>query len=347
MRALVTGASGFVGQWTVRAMLARGWSVAGLTNAPLGPRAVLDDTERARVRWHHGDVRDRAVLAAALDAERPDVVVHLAAIAFVPAAGADPGVTAEVNVVATARLLGELRARRAAGTLDPVVLVVGSGEQYGRHEAAEMPLVESAAQRPLTVYAATKAAQEVFALEAARSGGVRVVATRSFNHSGPGQAEHFLLPALVRRALRLRAEGGDALPIGNTTPVRDILHVRDVVEAYLLLLERGAAGEVYNVGGGYEAPNLEITRRILALTGRDESLVRHVADRPGHDRRYALDTTRLRALGWAPRRYFDDALAATVEWYRERRDWWEPIKSGEYLRYYREQYGERAAHTAG
>src|SRR5688572_25160922 len=124
MRALVTGAAGFVGQWVTRAMLARGWSVAGLTNAPLAGDALLGAEERAAVRWHEGDVRDRATLASVLEAERPDAVVHLAAIAFVPAAGADPGVAVEVNVAATARLIGELRQRRRAGTLDPVILVV-------------------------------------------------------------------------------------------------------------------------------------------------------------------------------------------------------------------------------
>jgi dTDP-glucose 4,6-dehydratase len=103
----------------------------------------------------------------------------------------------------------------------------------------------------------------------------------------------------------------------------------------------GAPGEVYNVGGGDERENIEVTMRILELTGADERLIRHVEDRPGHDRRYSVDTTKLRALGWSPRRRFEEGLAETVAWYRDRRDWWEPIKSGEYLSYYREQYGSR------
>jgi dTDP-glucose 4,6-dehydratase len=136
----------------------------------------------------------------------------------------------------------------------------------------------------------------------------------------------------------------DGLPLpvyGDGMQVRDWIHVDDHCAGIWTALELGAAGEVYNVGGGNEEPNMEITRRVLALTGRDESLVRHVEDRLGHDRRYALDTTRLRGLGWEPRIGFEEGLTATVEWYRDRRDWWEPIKSGEYRRYYEEQYGSR------
>jgi GDP-4-dehydro-6-deoxy-D-mannose reductase len=310
MRALVTGAAGFVGQWTVRAMLARGWSVAGLSNTSLAGDALLGEEERAAVRWHEGDVRDRETLARIVDDERPEAIVHLAGIAFVPSASADPGVTVEVNVAATARLLGEVRLRRRAGTLDPVVLVIGSGEQYGRHEASEMPLREDAEQRPLTVYAATKAAQEVVALEAARSEGVRVVATRSFNHSGPGQAEHFLLPALVRRALRLRAEGGATMPIGNTTPVRDILHVRDVVEAYLRLLDRGAPGEAYNVASGRGWSVGDLAARVLERVGTRAALVPDPALVRAADVPILVgDAGKLRlATGWTPSLSCDDVI---------------------------------------
>jgi dTDP-glucose 4,6-dehydratase len=123
--------------------------------------------------------------------------------------------------------------------------------------------------------------------------------------------------------------------------VRDWIHVDDHCSGIWTAMERGTAGEVYNVGGGNEVPNLDITRRILELTGRDESLVRHVTDRPGHDRRYALDTAKLRGLGWAPAGDFGSDLARTVAWYADRRDWWEPIKSGEYRAYYEAQYGGR------
>ncbi|MFN2566792.1 MAG: GDP-mannose 4,6-dehydratase [Gemmatimonadaceae bacterium] len=309
-RALVTGGAGFAAQWLERALLGWGWEVtaAGL-GVPPSP-SILQDAERRAIRWVHTDVRRAADIAAALDASRPEAVFHLAGIAFVPAAAADPGEAYEVNVVGAARLLAAIGQRRAAGALDPVVLVVGSGEQYGRHDSSELPLPESAAQRPLSVYAASKAAQEVVALQAARSEGLRVVATRSFNHSGPGQAAHFLLPALVRRAVEARQNGKAAIPVGNREPIRDYLHVEDVAAAYLALAERGATGDAYNVCSGEGISVGELATTVLQRVGvraditTDPSLVRPV-DLP------ALvgspDKLR-RATGWSPRRTRADII---------------------------------------
>lgn len=281
-RALVTGAAGFVGQWLCRELLQGGWTVFGTRLAGDIPPGALSPEARREVHWLDCDVTRSEALRRALDASRPDAVFHLAGMAFLPAASADPGGALEVNVVAAARLLAEVRTRRRAGELDPVVLVVGSGEQYGRHAPEAQPLSERAEQRPLNVYAASKAAQEIVALEAFRSEGVRVVATRSFNHSGPGQSPRFLLPALVGRALALRGTPGATLPIGNTTPVRDFLHVADVVRAYVLLAARGTPGEAYNVSSGRGVDVGTLAERVLAITGAkaklqsDPSLVRPV-----------------------------------------------------------------------
>ena len=247
-RALVTGGNGFVAQWAMKAMLQRDWSV---TAAGLGalPSTVLTEEERARVTFKRMDITSQREVADAVDCARPDVVLHLAGISHVLDALANPGYAYEVNTVGTVRLLAEVRRHRAAGTADPVVLVVGSAEQYGRHELNEMPLHEDVEQRPLTLYAASKVAQEVAALQAFRSDGVRVVCTRSFNHSGVGHGTQFLLPGLVARARTLPKSGG-TLVIGNADTVRDFLHVSDVVDAYLSLLERGAVGEAYNVSSG-------------------------------------------------------------------------------------------------
>ncbi|MDF1503138.1 GDP-mannose 4,6-dehydratase [Roseisolibacter sp. H3M3-2] len=307
-RALVTGASGFVGGWLLGALHAAGWEVTAL--AQEGPARPAPTA-----RWMAGDVRDPAHLAAARDAARPDAIFHLAGVTFVPAAGRDPGLAAEVNVVAAARLLGLVRERRRAGTLDPTVLVVGSAEQYGRHDDAELPLREDAPLRPHTVYAATKVAQEALALEAWRSDGVRVIATRSFNHSGPGQASRFLLPGLVGRARALRAAGGGApLLVGNQTTVRDFLHVSDVVAAYIALVGAGRAGEVYNVASGVGHSVGALARRVLARFGlasaveSDPALVRPV-DVPA----LVGDATKLRAdAGWAPRHDLDALLDALI-----------------------------------
>ncbi|HEX6534967.1 MAG TPA: GDP-mannose 4,6-dehydratase [Gemmatimonadaceae bacterium] len=272
MRALVTGASGFVGQWLCRELLHEGWDVVGTRLGEEPPAGALSAAERGAVRWLPCDVTDGADVRSALDVALPDALFHLAGIASVPEAGADPARALAVNAGGAARLLAEVGARRRAGTLDPVVLVVGSGEQYGRHEAAEQPLGEGAEQRPLNAYAASKAAQEVVALSAWRATGARVVVTRSFNHSGPGQSDRFVLPALVRRALALRGSGARALALGNTTPVRDFLHVADVARAYRLLAARGAAGESYNVASGVGVDVATLAGRVLALVGADAKL---------------------------------------------------------------------------
>ena len=313
-RALVTGAAGFVGQYVARRLLADGWEVTGASNTAPSSGGVLSASERAAVRWESLDLRTTAAIEGVLDLARPDAVLHLAGIAHVVSAQEDPGLTVDVNVGICARLLAAVRARRAAGTLDPMVLVVGSAEQYGRHDAADLPLREEAEQRPHTVYAATKAAQEVLALEAHRGAGVRVVCTRSFNHSGPGQAPGFLLPSLARRIRAIQRSGG-ALALGNTASVRDWLHVDDVARAYVSLLAHGQAGTAYNVASGTGRDVASIARRLLELSGvaselkSDPALVREV-DVPT----LVGDPTRLRAAtGWTPVKSFDDLLADVLD----------------------------------
>ena len=265
-RAFVTGGDGFVAQWAIRAMLDRGWTV---TAAGLGESlcsSVLEAEQRARVDWRRMDVTRQEAVADTVEYARPDVVLHLAAVSHVPDAMRNPAYAYEVNTVGTVRLLAEVRRLRLAGTADPVVLVVGSAEQYGRHESNEMPLNEDVAQRPLTVYAASKVAQEIAALQSFRSDGVRVVCSRSFNHSGVGHGAQFLVPGLVARALSLPGSGGQLL-IGNGDTVRDFLHVTDVVEAYLSLLDRGHPGDAYNVcsGVGVSVRDLASTRELAQL----------------------------------------------------------------------------------
>lgn len=308
-RALVTGGAGFVGGWLRRALAEGGYAVTALAQAL--PEQTPARVEDAPTRWILGDVRDAAHLARGLDEGRPDVIMHLAGVSYVPAAGDDTSAALEVNVLAASRLLGLVRERRDAGALDPVVLVIGSGEQYGRHDAAELPLDERAEQRPHNVYAATKTAQEAVALAAWRSDGVRVIAARSFNHSGPGQDPRFLLPGLARRARALRdAPAGGALRMGNQSPVRDFLHVADVVEAYRALAERGRPGEAYNVASGRGTSVGDVARRLLARAGVDapvesDPALMRAADVPalvGSPAKLAAHT------GWSPQRSLDDLL---------------------------------------
>lgn len=307
--ALVTGGNGFVAQWAIRAMLERGWTVTVAAHGPPATVAVLSADERAAVTWQTADVTRQEELRRVLDAARADVVLHLAAVSHVPDAAQNPGYAYEVNAVGTVRLLAEVRRHRVAGTSDPVVLVVGSAEQYGRHEINEMPLHEQAEQRPLTLYAASKVAQEVAALQAYRSDGIRVVCTRSFSHSGIGHGPQFLLPSLVARALQLPATGG-RLQIGNGDTVRDFLHVRDVVDAYLSLVQQGRAGEAYNVSSAEGTSVRSLAQRVLQRVGRSADIITEPAlSRPVDVPMQVGSNSKLRrATGWAPRRTRDDII---------------------------------------
>jgi len=309
MRVLVTGGAGFVGQWVAKSLLARGDEVdlAGLGEPPRP--SVLTADERARVHWLPLDVRSDEAVDAAVERSMPELVIHLAAVSFPPEADRSPAAAFDVNVLGMVRLLNAIVRRRAAGMLDPVVLIVGSAVQYGRHEPDEMPLDESAEQRPLSTYAASKAAQELVALQVHRATGLRVICTRSFNHSGPGQAAEYLLPSLVARANRIARGEEQVLVLGNDV-VRDYLHVSDVARAYLLLGSHGTAGVVYNVARGEPVSARQLAADVLlranvrAEISSDPALARPT-DIPvlvGSPRRLMRDT------GWAPLKSSGDII---------------------------------------
>jgi nucleoside-diphosphate-sugar epimerase len=308
-RALVTGGYGFVAQWAIRAMVERGWHVTAAAHGPAPMTPVLTSDETANVTWLTADVTRQDELRSVVDAATADVVLHLAAISHIPDAANDPGYAYEVNAVGTVRLLAELRRHRAEGRADPVVLVVGSAEQYGRHEMNAMPLPEHAEQWPLTLYAASKVAQEVAALQAYRHDGLRVLCTRSFSHSGVGHSAHFLLPALVTRAIRLPPSGG-VLQIGNGATVRDFLHVADVVDAYLSLVQHGAAGEAYNVSSAEGVSVRSLATRVLERVGRTAQITADpTLTRPVDVPVQIGDNSKLRrTTGWVPRRSRDDII---------------------------------------
>jgi GDP-4-dehydro-6-deoxy-D-mannose reductase len=320
-RFLLTGGNGFVGQWLTRLLLERGHETtgAGLGSWETSP-AILTSEERGAVQWIAADMRQQGDVNAMLDASRPDVVVHLAGIAFQPHGDQNPTLAYDVNVLGAVRLFAALNERREAGTLDAATLIVGTGLQYGVHAADEQPLAEEAEQRPLTAYAASKMAQETVALQTFRSGGASIVCTRSFNHSGAGQAAEYLLPALVGRTLALRRQGGagGTLALGNDV-TRDYLHVTDVAEAYLALAERGQSGEVYNVCSGTGIGVRQLAADVLLRGGVSAeistapSLVR-ATDIPalvGSPAKLMRDT------GWSPRKtpadIIDDLLNAATE----------------------------------
>ncbi len=267
MRALITGGGGFVGQSLARALLRRGDAVdlTGLGATMAGP-PVLGRDERRQVRWLPADMRDGEDVELLFQRTQPDIVFHLAGMSFPPDAERSPTTTYDINTLGAVRLLNAIRRRRAAGTADPVVIVVGSGMQYGDHAPSEMPLTEAAAQRPTTTYAASKAAQEIAALQVWLSSGVRVIVTRSFNHSGVGHGSQYLLPSLVSRVNRIREGGEPRLVLGNDV-VRDYLHVDDVVTAYLSLVDHGRPGEAYNVASGHGISVRQLAETVLERAG--------------------------------------------------------------------------------
>ncbi len=312
MKALITGASGFVATYLARELTASGWRVDGSSFDPerpgdwlLAKQGSSDFSSR-----HDANITDGNAMRRVLDASIPDAVFHLAGISSVAQAERDPVAAFNVNCLGVVVLLREISALRERTGKDPVCLVVGSSEQYGKHNRSSMPLSEDAPLRPMTAYAASKCGQEIAALQMHRAQGLKVICVRSFTHSGVGQDAAFLLPALVRRAAGLRGNAGSELAVGNTSPVRDYLHVEDVARAYRLLVERGTAGEVYNVCSGDGMSVQKIAERILRRMGvaavlkERADLVRPV-DIPilvGNNEKLS------RATGWSPSHSFDDII---------------------------------------
>jgi dTDP-glucose 4,6-dehydratase len=326
VRVLVTGGAGFIGSHFVKRLVAGGDEVVVLDKLTYsGNPANLEGVEHVFVG---GDVADPDAVAAA--GEGCEAVVNFAAETHVDRSILEAGEFIRTDVLGTHVLLEWARSSGAR------FVQVSTDEVYGDVSPGSSS-TEDDPLRPSSPYAASKAGGDLQVLAYVRTYGIDASITRGSNTYGPNQYPEKLIPLFVTNAL-----DGEPLPVyGDGRQTRDWLHVADHCAAVELVLRSGRPGQVYNAGAGEEVENLELTRRILELTGRDESLVRHVADRPGHDRRYSLDSSKLRALGWRPAHRLDEGLVETVEWYRERRDWWEPLKSGEYRAYYERQYAER------
>ncbi|HEU4370748.1 MAG TPA: dTDP-glucose 4,6-dehydratase [Methylomirabilota bacterium] len=332
MKLLVTGGSGFIGSNFIRWVLAEhpGDRVVNLDKLTYaGNPANLADVEPdPRYAFVRGDIADATLVrdvAAGVDA-----IVNFAACSHVDRSILDPDEFLRTNVLGVHVLLEAVRELRI-----PRLLHVSTDEVYGSiaHGAA----AEDAPLRPTNPYSAAKAGGDLLALAGWNTHRMPVVITRSSNNFGPYQYPEKVIPLFVTNALDDRP-----LPLyGDGGQVRDWIYVLDNCAALDLVLRRGREGEVYNVGGGHEAANLTLTREILRLLGKPESLIQPVADRPGHDRRYALDSAKVGRLGWAPRYPFASALETTVRWYREHEGWWRPLKAGEFLAYYARQYGRR------
>ena len=328
---LVTGGAGFIGSNFVRFMLRRydDLEVVNLDKLTYaGNLENLRDVEDdARYTFVKGDICDAAAVRAAL--EGADAVVNFAAETHVDRSISGPQDFIRTDVLGTHTLLEAVRELGIARYVQ-----ISTDEVYGSTEAGSF--TEESDLAPSSPYSASKAGADLLVLAYHRTYEAPVLITRSSNNYGPWQYPEKIIPLFITNAI-----DEQALPVyGDGLNVRDWLHVDDNCAGIDTVLRQGALGEVYNIGGGNEVENLAVTRGILELLGRSPELIRFVTDRPGHDRRYSIDCSKLQALGWHPATPFESGLESTVSWYRDNPDWWRKIKSGEWRAYYEQQYAE-------
>ena len=338
-RIAVTGGAGFIGANFVKFVLRHrpGCHVINFDSLTYSGNLenLADVKENPRYSFVKGDVCDAAAVKALV--ADCDAVVHMAAESHVDRSILDSGPFIHTNVTGTQVLLDAVR---KAGK--PVrMLYVSTDEVYGSLplDRPEMLFTEETPLQPNSPYAASKAGGDCLVRAYHHTFHMDVVTTRCSNNFGAYQFPEKVIPLFVTNLLQ-----GQQVPLyGDGLNVRDWLHVEDHCEAILTVLERGRAGEVYNVGGNNERSNLELTHTILELMGKGKEMIKPVADRPGHDRRYAIDSTKIsRELGWRPSRSaWPEALAETINWYTANREWWERVRSGAYRAYYEKQYGGR------
>ncbi|MGB6429587.1 MAG: dTDP-glucose 4,6-dehydratase [Candidatus Acidiferrales bacterium] len=334
MKILATGGAGFIGSNFIRYILglSRGYAVVNFDNLTYaGNLANLDSlASSSQYKFIKGDILDAAAVEAAMAG--CDAVVHFAADSHVDRSIYEPAVSIETNVKGTFILLQVARRLKIARFVH-----ISTDEVYG-----DMPqgafADEDSPLRPSSPYSSTKAAGDLLVRSYVRTYGFPALITRSSNNYGPYQFPEKFLPLMITNAL-----DDKPLPIyGDGKQQRDWLHVEDNCRGILAVLERGRVGEVYNIGGREVEENLTMARRILRLTGKPESLLSYVSDRPGHDRRYALKCDKIeRALGWKPAISLDDGLRQTIDWYAKSTEWLAGVRGGEYRSYYEKYYDKR------
>jgi len=334
VKILVTGGAGFIGSNFIRYLLARHAAdeVVNLDALKYSGNleTLADIADDPRYRFVHGDIADAEIVCEAMQGAA--VVVNFAAESHVDRSIEDPEAFLHTNVDGTLVLL---QAARRAGV--QCFVQVSTDEVYGSLGPSGC-FVESSPLRPSSPYAASKAAADLLALSFWTTYHLPVVVTRCSNNFGPYQFPEKVIPLFVTNAL-----ADELLPLyGDGMNVRDWIYVEDHCAALDLVLRGGRTGEIYNIGASSERSNREVTELILSTLDKPLSLIRYVSDRPGHDRRYALDATKMRAeFDWRPLHTFDDALRRTVLWYRDHPTWWQRVKSGEYRTYYERMYGVR------
>lgn len=339
MTIIVTGGAGFIGSNFIHYLLAahpqdRIVCVDKLTYA--GNLSTLGSVLQAPgFRFVKADICDREAMMALFEEEKPDAVVNFAAETHVDRSIEDPGVFLRTNILGTQTLMDACRAFRVARFHQ-----VSTDEVYGDLplDRPDLLFTEETPIRASSPYAASKASADLLVQAYHRTYGLPVTISRCSNNYGPYQFPEKMIPLMIANAL-----ADKPLPVyGTGENVRDWLHVEDHCRAIDLILRRGRVGETYNVGGHNELRNIDVVRLILQAVGKPESLITFVADRKGHDLRYAIDPTKIRRdLGWEPETAFRDGIACTIRWYLENRAWWEEIVSGDYRLYYERMYGGR------
>jgi len=326
MRLLVCGGAGFIGSTFVRLRLREyGDDVTVLDKLTYaGRRENLHDVID-NIRFVHGAIEDPAAVGAAVI--ECDAIVNFAAETHVDRSISGPEAFIITNMQGTHVLLEAARERGLR------YVQVSTDEVYGSIDSGSF--TEFSPLQPSSPYSATKCGADLLVSSYYHTYGLSTTICRGSNNYGPYQYPEKLIPLMILNAL-----AGDHLPVyGDGRNVRNWLYVEDFGHGISYALAHGAPGETYNCGGPDECENIDVVRQILSLTGRDESLIEYVKDRPGHDRRYSLASDKLRALGWTPRVDFHEGIARTVDWYRSNAWWWEPIRTGEYLEYYERHYG--------
>jgi dTDP-glucose 4,6-dehydratase len=330
MRLLVCGGAGFIGSTFVRLRVKeQGDAVTVLDKLTYAGREenLREVAQAPGFRFIRGAIEDPEAVAGAIEAAQPDAIVNFAAETHVDRSIAEPDAFVKTHALGTHVLL---EAERAAGLR---YLQVSTDEVYGSIEQGSF--TEESPLRPSSPYSATKTGADLLVQSYFHTYELPAVICRGSNNYGPYQYPEKLIPLMILNALH-----GDSLPVyGDGMQVRNWIHASDFARAIGHVLEHGVPGEVYNAGGPDECANVDVVKRIIALTGAEESQIEYVTDRPGHDRRYSLSSQKVRALGWEPRVRFAEGLEETVAWYRENAWWWEPIRSGDYREYYERQYG--------
>ena len=345
---LVTGGAGFIGSNFIRFALtgpARGWAVLNLDKLTYaGNPENLEGIDRRfpdRYTFVRGDIADRALVGRVFAEHHPDWVVNFAAESHVDRSIVGPSVFVRTNVVGTSCLLEAAReAWPPSHWHANRFLQVSTDEVYGSlpEDDRSVKFTEQTSLAPHSPYSASKAAADLLALSYHHTYGFPTLVTRCSNNYGPYQFPEKLIPLMIHNAL-----SDKPLPVyGDGRNVRDWLHVGDHCDALWLVLSKGEPGQVYNIGGNNEMQNIEIVKMLLDCLGKPHSLITFVKDRPGHDRRYAMDAAKMRhRLGWEPAHRFEEKIRDTVEWYLAHRDWVEHVVSGQYQQYYEMMYGDR------